>query len=303
MADVATADAPVTTPPESAPVAPAATPPSPQVETTPESGPATPGDGATAAQTPPEPAVPSLTELLKDPKFKAQYDGATGERIRRERMAAQQEALAARAQEEAQRFAYNEQQIVAQETALRQREAWELGQLQAGGDPFDISTKLAAITKRQQEWDANWNATQSQRQALTQIQQQIQKAAADAETRANKEMDTYFLTLPRPVQEEMQGKWHPDRASALVEWHAAHERFLEGKHQSDVDVRAEAKFKKMLAQANLNAEDFDTGSGTPTANGSYRYAEDWEKAFANDEIDERQALRLRAQNLPRRSNR
>ena len=300
------AEAAVATPAGSPPVA-AQVEQAPQVETT-TSGAATQERVTTyEPQTAPEEAVPSLTELLKNPRFADQYNGHVGERIRRERLAAEQAVEQRRQQEEAQRLAFNERAYLAQEQGRRQAEEAELDRLRQLGDPFDIAKHVDSMKTRQKAWQDNWDATQAERRAIAQVQMQIYQAQSSERAAQDRAMEAHFRDLPIEVQREVQQRVYEyedpaqARRAALADWRAAEKRYWENQHKAEVNTKVEAEVRKHLAKMNLSAEDFDLGGGGAVTQGTYRFAEDWEKAFANDEITQAEALMWRSRNLPRRN--
>lgn len=314
MADVATVEAPVTSTPASGSPAETAAPLTPQVETTTDErrgeAPAPRAESA-ESQTPPAEAAPkpSLTELLKDPDFKQQYDGHTGERIRRERLAAQQEAEQRFRDAQTQQFQQHEQQQLNEERMLREREDAELRRLNAAGDPYELSRYWEQVQGRRDAIEAQWRATETQRRAAFEQQQRV-TAAVEAERKSSERaMEAYFRSLPLEVQKEVAGRqyFHVDpaesRRQALADWREADQRYQKAQGDADIEKRVEAEIKKRLAKMNLSVEDFDQGGGGPVSGSPYRYQEEAEAALRKGEITAREFATKYRDRLPYRRGR
>ena len=297
------------------PEAPAAPPSDAQptpVETTPSDAgrgqspaPGTPSD---ADQTPPEtPAAPDLRKLLEDPHIKRQFDGMTGERIRRERETAKREAAA-----DAERMA--EQRVQQQEAARRDAQVQEAfraemdyraredayeAQLVAANDPYQLEEFIRTKNERRGRVDQQWASVAQQQQQDQALAQYVTRIQAQTSDRISREDMAWFHSLPIEVQQQTGGKDYPSRTAWLQATREADVAYHQTQWQSDIDARVEAEVAKRLGKTNLTAPGFDQGRGGPPGAG-YQFMEDVEAAYRKGDIKTDQYVQYRDAKLPYR---
>ena len=305
MADAATLVAPTGDAP-----APAATSPvpssaettlGPQVERGQAPAPTDPTPAAQTPETPPAAPRPKLADLLKDPEYAREHEGITGERIRRERAAAEAAVAERLQQNQAAQYQQWERQQIANENQLRAQEAAELARLLAAGDPYEHYQRATQVAARQAEVNQRWQANQAQRQAAFQVQQQVSQAAAAEAAKIKAGLDAHFRSLPREVQTVLsERQYHGGIDEILGEWSNLHAQHIEMQQDAKTARQVEAGVKKALAQMNLNAEDFDLGGGRPVSGSPYRYMNDVEAAFRKGDLSPAEVRNYRNQGLPYR---